>query len=50
MPVVVHDDVPFDPFAPGVTYQTVVGDAPITRSTTVYDACPFSRNPGRFKR
>ena len=27
MPVVVHDDVPFDPFAPGATYQTVVGDA-----------------------
>ena len=24
MPVVVHDDVPFDPFAPGATYQTVV--------------------------
>ena len=27
MPVVVHDDVPFDPFRTGATYQTVVGDA-----------------------
>ena len=27
MPVVVHDKVPFDPFTPGATYQTVVGDA-----------------------
>jgi hypothetical protein len=31
MPVVVHDDVPFDPFRSGATYQTVVGAAP--RST-----------------
>src|SRR5688572_7919430 len=27
MPVVVHKDVPFDPFNPGATYQTLVGDA-----------------------
>jgi mannose-6-phosphate isomerase-like protein (cupin superfamily) len=27
MPVVVHDDVSFDPFNAGATYQTVVGDA-----------------------
>lgn len=27
MPVVVHDDVPFDPFRSGAAYQTVVGDA-----------------------
>jgi len=27
MPIVVHDDVPFDPFRSGATYQTVVGDA-----------------------
>ena len=27
MPVVVHDNVPFDPFRSGATYQTVLGDA-----------------------
>ena len=27
MPVVVHDDVPFEPFPGGATYQTLVGDA-----------------------
>ena len=27
MPVVIHDDVPFDPFRDGATYQTLVGDA-----------------------
>jgi quercetin dioxygenase-like cupin family protein len=27
MPVVIHEDVPFDPFRTGATYQTVVGDA-----------------------
>ncbi len=26
MPVVVHDNVPFDPFAAGATYRTLVGD------------------------
>ena len=26
MPVVVHDEVPFDPFPSGATYQTLVGD------------------------
>jgi quercetin dioxygenase-like cupin family protein len=26
MPVVVHENVPFDPFRAGATYQTVVGD------------------------
>ena len=27
MPIVIHDDVPLDPFRSGATYQTVVGDA-----------------------
>jgi quercetin dioxygenase-like cupin family protein len=27
MPVVVHANVPFDPFQAGATYQTLVGDA-----------------------
>ena len=26
MPVVFHDNVPFDPFRTGATYQTLVGD------------------------
>ncbi len=26
MPVIVHEDVPFDPFRTDATYQTVVGD------------------------
>jgi quercetin dioxygenase-like cupin family protein len=43
MPVVVHDEVPFDPFSPGATYQTMVGDA---QGSTPYRIGIQTSSPG----
>ncbi len=43
MPVVVHDNVPFDPFNPGATYQTLVGD---TQGSTPFRLGIQTSSPG----